>query len=319
MPPSGTEAATALLQAQGLSRRYGELLALAPLDLALARGQIVGLLGPNGAGKSTTLQLITGNLAPSSGSVSICGHDLLSDPLEAKRRIGYLPEIPPLHPDLTVTEYLDYAARLRRIPRADRSAAIDAAIQRCGLGTVTRKLISTLSKGFQQRVGLAQAIVHSPEVLVLDEPTVGLDPIQIREIRALVRELGEAHAVIFSSHILSEVQELCSRVHILSAGRMVFDGDLRELDGGDEIQIRCDRALDLVPLLNIPGVAGIDGADGSYRVHPVTGAHPEPDLAAAILRQGAGLMRLTRERRSLEQLFVDLTQAQPTPTAEDAA
>jgi gliding motility-associated transport system ATP-binding protein len=308
-----------LLQAQGLSRRYGDLLALAPLDLSLRQGEILGLLGPNGAGKSTTLQLITGNLAPSSGQVTVCGHDLLSAPILAKQQIGYLPETPPLYADLTVREYLDYAARLRRIPAGRRQAAIADAVEHCGLGDTLRRLIGNLSKGFQQRVGLAQAIVHSPEVLVLDEPTVGLDPIQIREIRALVRELGEAHTVIFSSHILSEVQELCSRVNILSEGRAVFEGDLRDLDGGDEIQLQTDRPLDVPALLTIPGVDEISGEDRDYRIQPTTGAHPEPDLAAAIVRQGAGLLRMTRERRSLEQMFVELTQAEPAPVDEEPA
>jgi ABC-2 type transport system ATP-binding protein len=319
MPASGANPESEVLRAQDLSRRYGDLLALAPLDLSLAKGEILGLLGPNGAGKSTTLQLITGNLAPSSGRVSICGHDLLDDPLEAKRLVGYLPETPPLYPDLTVREYLGYAAQLKRLPRSARSAAIDNAISRCGLGDVLDKLIVNLSKGFQQRVGLAQAIVHSPEVLILDEPTVGLDPIQIREIRSLVRELGEAHAVIFSSHILSEVQELCSRVHILSNGRAVFEGQLRELDGGDEILLRTDRSVDTAALMTIPGVDEIDGDDGDYRIKPTADASPEPDIAAAVVRQGAGLLRITRERRSLEQLFVELTQAPVIEADEDAA
>jgi gliding motility-associated transport system ATP-binding protein len=320
MPPSGTNPARVVLRAQGLSRRYGDLLALAPQDLSLQHGEILGLLGTNGAGKSTTLQLITGNLAPSSGRVTICDHDLLSSPLEAKRRVGYLPETPPLYADLTVREYLGYAAQLRQLPRSERASAIDEAVGRCGLGDVLNKLIVNLSKGFKQRVGLAQAIVHSPEVLILDEPTVGLDPIQIREIRALVRELGEAHAVIFSSHVLSEVQELCSRVHILNAGRPVFEGQLRDLDGGDEIQLKTDRVLDTAVLMNIPGVDEIDGEGKDYRIRPTEGAHPEPDIAAAVVRQGAGLLRITRERRSLEHLFVELTQAIPQSQAgEDAA
>ena len=169
-------------------------------------------------------------------------------------------------------------------------------------------------------MGLAQAIVHSPDVLVLDEPTIGLDPIQIREIRALVRELGEAHTVIFSSHILSEVQELCRRVIILSEGRAVFEGDLRDLDGGDEIQLQTDRPLDVAALMIIPGVDQISGVERDYRIRPTAGAHPEPDLAAAIVRQGIGLLRMTRERRSLEQLFIELTQRGPEQAAgEDAA
>jgi ABC-2 type transport system ATP-binding protein len=200
------------LSAQGLSRRFGAHTAVDNIVLELKRGEVLGFLGPNGAGKTTSMQMLTGNLAPSTGSVSVCGVDLLEAPVEAKTHIGYLPETPPLYRDLKVGEYLDLVARLHRVPRARRRAAVDKAQARCGLSDVSRKLIGTLSKGYQQRVGIAQAIVHEPDVIILDEPTVGLDPNQIRDIRALIRELGGSHSIILSTHILPEVEAICDRV-----------------------------------------------------------------------------------------------------------
>lgn len=317
-PSAGAEL---LLDARGLTRRYGELLAADGIDLRLAKGEILGLLGPNGAGKTTSMNMVTGNLAMSAGSVTIRGADLRDEPLRAKRELGYLPETPPLHLDLRVDEYLRYAVELRRVPRGERTRRIGEALERCGLSEVSRRLIGNLSKGYQQRVGLAQAIVHGPEVLILDEPTVGLDPNQIREIRALVRELGEAHAVIFSSHILSEVQELCSRVQILNEGRTVFEGDLAALDEGAEIRLRTVKEIEEPSVLSsVPGVEDVRGVAGDYRIRPRPGSTPEPDIAALVVSNGWGLVRITRGQRSLEQLFVELTQREPdADDGEDAA
>src|SRR5882672_2323962 len=188
--------ATATISARGLTRSFGGHTAVNNIDLELRRGEVLGFLGPNGAGKTTTMQMLTGNLAPSHGAVSICGIDLFDEPTAAKARIGYLPEVPPLYRELTVDEYLTLAAKLHRMPRARRTEDIATAKQRCGLGDSGRKLIGTLSRGYQQRVGIAQAIVHRPDVVILDEPTIGLDPNQIREIRSLIRELAGAHSVI---------------------------------------------------------------------------------------------------------------------------
>jgi ABC-2 type transport system ATP-binding protein len=199
---------------------------------------VVGFLGPNGAGKTTTMRMLTGFVPPTDGSATIAGHDIFEDPLAARRAVGYLPETPPLYPEMSVEDYVDYVARLKDVPRARRRAAVDRALARCGLADVRRRVIGALSKGFRQRVGLAQAIVHDPAVLILDEPTVGLDPIQIREIRALIAELaaekqGErARTVILSTHILPEVEAICRRVLVISRGRKVVDQPLAELTGG---------------------------------------------------------------------------------------
>ena len=210
-----------LLQVDKLERRDGPRLRVAGVSFTVQRGEVVGLLGLNGAGKSTTLQAIAGVLAQSAGMIRIDGHDVAREPRRAKASLGFLPERPPLYPELTVDEYLRFAARLRGLPSARVVAAVDAAKMRCGLSTVGRRLIQQLSKGYQQRVGLAQAIVHDPPLILLDEPTSGLDPAQAQEIRGLIAGLGEAHGVILSSHLLDEVQRVCRRVEVLHEGRHV--------------------------------------------------------------------------------------------------
>ncbi|MDV6343596.1 ABC transporter ATP-binding protein [Nitrosomonas sp. Is37] len=217
------------ISAYNLSRSFGKHIAVHRVDLELKRGEVLGLLGPNGAGKSTTMQMLTGNLAPTSGSVQICGIDLLKNPREAKRHIGYLPENPPLYKELTVDEYLQFAARLHHIDLSRIDSVLTEVKQRCGLSNIGKRLISTLSKGYQQRVGIAQAIIHQPEVIILDEPSVGLDPNQIREIRILIRELGKSSSVLLSTHILSELESVCDRVQIMNQGIMVFNAALAEL------------------------------------------------------------------------------------------
>jgi ABC-2 type transport system ATP-binding protein len=217
------------LSARGLTRRFGAHTAVANVDLELKRGEVLGFLGPNGAGKTTTMQMLTGNLAPTEGEVSICGIDLLARPAAAKEKIGYLPETPPLYRELNVDEFLDLSVKLHRVPKADRREAVVRAKQRCGLLDVGRKLIGSLSKGYQQRVGIAQAIAHDPDVVILDEPTVGLDPNQIREIRALVRELGTSRSVLLSTHILSEVEAICDRVQIMHYGKIVYSDTIGAL------------------------------------------------------------------------------------------
>lgn len=217
------------LLVQNLSRQYGPIVAVHNLNLQLQRGEILGLLGPNGAGKSTTLRMLTGNLAPSGGSIEICGIDLLDKPQEAKAHTGFLPEIPPLYFDMTVDEYLLLVAKLHRIRKDALRPALDNVKQRCGLERCGKNLIGTLSKGYQQRVGIAQAIIHNPDVIILDEPTVGLDPNQMREIRQLIRELGKASSVILSTHILPEIENVCDRVQIMHKGGIVFDQPVMEL------------------------------------------------------------------------------------------
>jgi len=223
------------VDAQHLSKRYGEVVAVDDLSFRVGRGEVVGFLGPNGAGKTTTLRMLTGFLPPSDGTAAIAGHDIFQAPLPARRAIGYLPENPPLYPEMTVQSYVDYVARLKDVPRADRGDAVARSLERCGLAEVRRRVIRDLSKGFRQRVGLAQAIVHDPPVLVLDEPTVGLDPIQIREIRSLIAELAapahgeQRQTVLLSTHILPEVAAICSRVIMIQRGRKAIDRPLVEL------------------------------------------------------------------------------------------
>ena len=227
-----------MIEARGLSKRYGEFKAVDSVTFSIGKGEVVGFLGPNGAGKTTTMRMLTGFLPPTDGTAVIAGHDIFQDSLAARRCVGYLPETLPLYPEMTVVSYLTYVARIKDVPRAKRREAVERAIERCGLAGTHRRVIGTLSKGFRQRVGLAQAIVHSPPVLILDEPTVGLDPLQIREIRALIAGLAappageEQHTVILSTHILAEVEAICRRVILISNGRKVVDAPLSELTQG---------------------------------------------------------------------------------------
>jgi ABC-2 type transport system ATP-binding protein len=218
-----------MIEAQGLVKRYGDVTALDHVTFTVPRGEVVGFLGPNGAGKTTALRIFSTYLTPDEGVARVAGFDCADEPMEVRRRIGYLPEHPPLYHDHTVEEFLRFCAALRGVRRKDRRRAVDEAIARCGLGEVRRRLIGNLSKGYRQRVGLAQALVHGPEVLVLDEPTVGLDPQQIREIRELIRSLAGSHTVLLSTHILPEVAMTCRRAVIIHQGRIVAEDDLENL------------------------------------------------------------------------------------------
>jgi ABC-2 type transport system ATP-binding protein len=299
------------VSAQGVSRKFGAHTAVDGVSLELKRGEILGFLGPNGAGKTTTMQMLTGNLAPTVGAISICGIDLLEQPTAAKARIGYLPETPPLYRDLTVREYVDLAARLHRVPKSGRAAAIDDALARCGLADVTKKLIGTLSKGYQQRVGIAQAIVHQPDVVILDEPTVGLDPNQIREIRNLIRELGRDRSVVLSTHILPEVESVCDRVQILHHGATVFNDTIAALtqyEGGRMILLGLKRPPAAAEIAAVPGVARAEPAgDNLFRVSFADRADPTEELVRRAVEKSWGLCELTPAQTSLEDVFVHLT------------
>ena len=306
----------ATIAARGLSRRFGSHVAVNGITLDLKRGEVLGFLGPNGAGKTTTMQMLTGNLAPSSGAISICGIDLLEQPIAAKARIGYLPEVPPLYRELTVDEYLDLAARLHRIERARRAEAIAAAKHSCGLADAGRKLIGTLSKGYQQRVGIAQAIAHRPDVVILDEPTIGLDPNQIREIRALIRELGGTHSVILSTHILPEVEAVCDRVQIMHHGNLVYGGTigaLKQFHSGRTVLVGLRRPPPLAGLAAVRGVAAAEEVEPTlFRVQFAD----EPDASDALVEAAAGgrwgLYQLRPAQSSLEDVFVNLTRREET-------
>ncbi len=315
-----------LIDVQHLYRYYGPTCAVQDVGFQLAKGDVLGFLGPNGAGKSTTMQMLTGNLAPSAGTIRVRGIDLLDEPKRAKRELGYLPEQPPLYREHTVDEFLLYCGRLHRVPRAGLRQAVAQAKERCGLEAVGRRLIGNLSKGYQQRVGIAQAILHNPAVVILDEPTVGLDPIQIREIRHLIRELGNDHGVILSTHILPEVQGVCNRVQIINRGRLVFADTMSGLEKHLHsqhliVQLRTPPAPD--ELLQIPGVAALETLDDGRLRLRYEGASPAAALAEAAVRRGWGLEALIPERRTLEQIFVELTMqdahAEAQPIAGEAA
>ena len=299
----------ALVQVENLSRFYQNNRAISHLSFSLNAGEVLGFLGPNGAGKSTTMQIISGNLAPSEGQVSIAGHDILDAPKAAKQHLGYLPEHPPVYRDASVDEYLRFCARLHRIQRNQVIPAVDRVKQLCGLEDVGTRLIGNLSKGYQQRIGIAQAIVHDPKVVILDEPTVGLDPIQIREIRALIRKLGSQHSVILSTHILSEVQATCDRVQIIRAGELIYSASTESLNQGHESSARIALRKS-VPLDEITSLAGVDHAEtlesGRYRVFFTVNANPDA-LVLAAAQQEWGLYELIPEQQSLEDLFIELT------------
>ena len=267
-----------LIDVQHLYRYYGTHCAVHDLSFQVRRGEVLGFLGPNGAGKSTTMQMITGNLAPSAGRILINGVDMLDNPREAKASLGYLPEQPPLYRELTVDEFLGYCARLNRIDGPRIRSAVQNAKERCGLTEVGRRLIGNLSKGYQQRVGIAQAIIHTPAVVILDEPTVGLDPIQIREIRNLIRELSAEHSVILSTHILPEVQATCDRVQIINQGQLVMadtiDGLTRRMQLAT-LLVKLRTAPALEELQAIPGVQEAEALEeGRFRLHHAPEENP---------------------------------------------
>ena len=306
------EPSFATIEARGLTRKFGAHIAVNGIDVELRRGEVLGFLGPNGAGKTTTMQMLTGNLAPTGGAIVTCGIDLLETPVAAKAKIGYLPETPPLYKELTVNEYLLLAAKLHRVPRARCHDAVELARRRCGLADTGAKLVGTLSKGFQQRVGIAQAIIHSPDVVILDEPTMGLDPNQIREIRSLIRELGGMHSVILSTHILPEVEAVCDRVQILHLGNMVYSDTidaLKKFHSGRALLLGLHRPPRVDVLAAIPGVAQVQPASPTlFRVQ----FHPDEDATERLAAQAAqndwGLYQITPAHSSLEDVFAHLTQ-----------
>jgi ABC-2 type transport system ATP-binding protein len=279
--------------------------------LTLRRGEVLGLLGPNGAGKTTTMQMLTGNLSPSAGSVSICGIDLIDKPVAAKRHIGYLPEHPPLYRELTVDEFLRLAARLHGMSGTRMQQALVSAKARCGLAENGRRLLGSLSKGYQQRVGIAQAIIHDPDVIVLDEPTVGLDPVQIRDIRALIRELRVNRSVILSTHILPEVESVCDRVEIMHLGRVVFTDTIAGLDQfnrGLALQASFRRAPDAEQIAALPGVTRVEHlGEQQFLIGRDPMSDPTDRLVEESVQRGWGLYQLGPAHSRLEDVFVELT------------
>jgi ABC-2 type transport system ATP-binding protein len=306
------------VEASELTRLYGGREAVSNVSFNLSKGQVLGFLGPNGAGKSTTMKMLTGNLAPSNGSVKICGIDMMENPKEAKALIGYLPEMRPLYKELTVDEYLTIAARLHRVSAKHIKSAVEDAKERCGLTHMSKRLIENLSNGYQQRVGIAQAIIHKPMVVILDEPTVGLDPIQIRDIRALIREIGVDHSVILSTHILPEVEMVCDHVQIIDKGKLVFNGAIEVLKKqriGNKLMIGMRNPPTVDEMLKITDIVEAEALPGNLmRVRFADDTTPAEAIVQAAVQYGWGLYQIAPDQTSLEDVFVQLTyQEQPVP------
>lgn len=302
-----------LIQVEQLSHFYGDNQAVNNISFTLNKGEVVGFLGANGAGKSTTMQCLTGNLDPDAGQIMINGIDLLDQPVNAKAQLGYLPEQPPIYKELTVNEYLDYCARLNKVAKDDVADAIDQAVQRCNLEEVRHRLIGNLSKGYQQRVGIAQAIIHNPPIIILDEPTVGLDPNQIREIRNLIGELGKSHTVLLSTHIMSEVKAICDRVLLINQGQLILSDDIDGMEKrlqSSAFTIALKQAVSIEQLKSIEGVHDASEMEtGKFRIH-YQNDNPAEAVVQTAVANNWGLYELIPEQASLEEVFIHLTQAE---------
>ena len=318
-----------MIEVQHLTKRYGPVTAVDDVSFKAERGEILGFLGPNGAGKTTTMRILTGYMPPSEGKAFVGGYDVQEKAIEAKRRTGYLPETPPLYPDMTVRDYLDFCARIKGVPRAERTARVKTSMERTRIADVARRHCGKLSKGYRQRVGLAQALLHNPEVLILDEPTAGLDPKQIIETRKLIKELGGDHTVILSTHILPEVSQTCNRIVIINKGRVVAvdspDNLTARLRGTETMLLQVDAAgADAAGALKaVAGVSQVRVAetrDGvtSLEVESEAGRDVRRELAAAVVGRGWGLLELRPMRMSLEEIFLHLTTEDTATSSEPA-
>ena len=307
-----------MVEVQHVTKRYGSLTAVDDISFRVERGEILGFLGPNGAGKTTTMRILTGYLSATEGQARVAGFDLFEQPVEAKRRTGYLPETPPLYPEMTIAEYLWFVARINGVPTNDRQTQVGSAMERTSIADVANRYCGTLSKGYRQRVGLAQAILHNPDVLILDEPTAGLDPRQIIETRQLIAELAGDHTIILSTHILPEVSQTCQRVVIINRGRVVAvdtpDNLTARLQGSETLYLQVDtQGADPIPALKgVAGVLGValaDQRDGvaGYRVESGSGDDVRRELARTIITNGWGLLELRPQQMSLEDIFLQLT------------
>jgi ABC-2 type transport system ATP-binding protein len=310
-----------VIEVSGITKEFGRFTAVNGLSFSVAKGEVLGFLGPNGAGKTTTMRILTGFIPATRGTAVVAGHDILSEPLQAKRKIGYLPESPPLYPEMTVFDYLEFVSRIKDVPRERRKARIDESLERCSLTDVRDKLLGKLSKGYRQRVGLAQALVHEPEVLILDEPTAGLDPKQINETRALIRSLGGDHTVVLSTHILPEVVMTCDRVVILNKGSVVAQGTTQSLidqfrekehlhvtvEGPESEVLNTLRSQDGVMAAEPAQSLSREGNVQTYRLSVAPGEPGENvrrELAARLVRAGYGLLDLHQEGTTLEEVYL---------------
>lgn len=310
-----------MIKVTNLTKRYGDLLALDQVSFDVQEGEILGFLGPNGAGKTTTMRILTGYIPPSEGSATIAGFDVFEDSLEVRRRVGYLPETVPLYREMTVHDYLDFCATIRGV--REREPAIRRVLDSCDIGDVRDRSIGKLSKGYRQRVGLAQALVHDPEVLVLDEPTIGLDPRQILGVRDLIRGLAGQRTVILSSHILPEVSQLCQRVLIINHGRIVAEDSPERLtsglQGGLALRLEVAQAPEgaIAFLEQLPGVCSVDAlAPNQFQVNCAPGTDARADVTTLVVQGGWGLQELRALSLSLEDIFLQLTTDEAAPEEE---
>ena len=317
-----------MIEVQQLTKRYGPFTAVDGVSFNVGKGEILGFLGPNGAGKTTTMRILTGYMPPTEGRARVAGFDLQEQPVEAKLRIGYLPETPPLYPDMTVREYLRFAARIKGVPVAEQAARVITVMQRTHVDDMANRHCGKLSKGYRQRVGLAQALIHNPDVLVLDEPTAGLDPKQIIETRELIRGLGGDHTIVLSTHILPEVAQTCQRVVIINKGRVVAEDTpenlTARLQGAASVYVEIDaQGADAESVLSsIPGVTAVSvstrhGASTGFEVQSERGLDVRRSVAQAVVGAGLGLVELRPMRMSLEEIFLQLTTTD-TPSEEVA-
>jgi ABC-2 type transport system ATP-binding protein len=311
-----------MIQVDRLSRRFGSFLAVDRVSFGVGKGEIVGLLGPNGAGKTTTMRMLTTYLTPTSGRARLAGHDVLDDSLLVRRSVGYLPENVPLYGEMRVREFLRFRARLKDVPRSFLRRAVAEVVARCRLQEVENRIIGQLSRGFRQRVGLAEALVHDPPILILDEPTAGLDPLQILEVRALIRELGDRHTVLLSTHILPEVEAVCGRVIIIARGRIALDDRLEDLRRDTAIVLEARGPAEAIraALQTVPGVervvqASQDGGHAGFQVHTRGDRDLREAVGLKLSTNGWPLRQLDLRRSSLEERFV---QAVTQDTLADA-
>jgi ABC-2 type transport system ATP-binding protein len=318
-----------MIKVEGLTKRYARTVAVNDISFEVERGQIVGFLGPNGAGKTTTMRILSCFLPPTSGKASIAGFDVQENPIEVKRRIGYLPETPPLYPEMEVIEYLDFAGQLKGISKGDIKAKVDEVVGRCALGDVRTRLIGKLSKGYRQRVGLAQAIIHNPDVLILDEPTSGLDPKQIIEIRELLKHLSGDHTIILSTHILSEVEHSCERVIIISQGSLVAQDSVANLTnrlrGSEAVCVEVgagpsagDVQHRLEQVSGVSRVVAKEARDGNlvFECESLSGRQIRSELARSVVNAGWNLNELRAVGLSLEEIFLQLTSTEKNEQQE---
>lgn len=312
-----------MIQVEGLTKFYGDYKAIDGLTFDIDAGEIVGFLGPNGAGKTTTMRILTGYMPPNEGTATIAGFDVLDDSLEARQRVGYLPETVPLYREMTVWQYVDYMASLRGMKNPERADRVDEVLDQVDMLDRADSLNSSLSKGMRQRVGLAQAMVHEPDVLILDEPTIGLDPAQVREFRSLIRSVGTAHTVLLSTHILSEVEQLCSRVLILNQGRIVAEDTPETLSarltGTKRFLLQAEGPAQedlLTAVREVGAVASVEQTRRGVEVTSREGADARPAVAAAVVGHGWGLLELRPLDLSLEDIFLQLTMDENAPREE---